>query len=136
MSQAHFYSGMINPKSIRALVVLCVANTAVSLLVGYVLQTSFAVIWIDLLFAEGGILLVAGGVVGIFALSPTLNKVRDHFDGQKESPQDASSSPQGDRAKPNETQKRSMAVDRSSLRIVVWGVLLLVIATAFSLAFV
>jgi hypothetical protein len=126
-------------KSMRNFVILLGVDTLISIATGEALGIWIATVMSDILFTEGAVLLVAGGIAGIYAMSPSLNRVKKIFDDRYEArsglkagkqPETKAEQPDGKAA-----EKRTK-IDKSALRIVTWAIVLLVLGLALAIVIV
>jgi hypothetical protein len=123
-------------KSMRNFVILLGVDTLISIAIGEALGIWIATVLADILFAEGAVLLVAGGMAGIYAMSPSLNRVKKVFDERYEarSGLKAEKQPETKADQPDEkAAERRTKIDRSALRIVTWAIVLLVLGMALAI---
>jgi len=126
-------------RSVIAGAALLGADGLLSILTWATLGIWFPTVMADLVFAEGSVLLVVGGISGIFTLSPSLNKVKRYFDERYESrtglKDDGPTATQAEAENVGEAKKPTK-LDGTSARMVIWGAALLVMATVLSVAIV
>jgi hypothetical protein len=125
-------------KSVRNFAILLLVDGVLSLAGWYVLTILPETIMADLMFAEGAVLLVAGGIAGIYTLSPSLRRVKRYFDDRYESRMSAIvEKPQTTQPEPsNEKDGKTAKPEATSLMIVTWGIVLLVISATLSVLIV
>jgi len=120
-------------------VILLVIDGLLAVAIGQSLGLESPTILADIMFAEAAALLVVGGIVGIFTLSPSLHRVKKYFDDRYEarSGMDVQKPPEAHSDQSDEkAEKKPVKVDRTAQRIVTWALLLLVLSIALSIALV
>ncbi|MDA4122463.1 MAG: hypothetical protein OK456_04690 [Thaumarchaeota archaeon] len=100
----------------------------IAVVIGFVIGVWFPSILADILFAEGSLLLVAGGFLGIVSLSPSLMKVRHYFGDRYGDPPAAN-----DDSESKETPKKPLKIDPGAVELVVYGIVLIALSFAVSI---
>ncbi len=104
-------------------------DALISVAIGFVIGVWPPTIFADILFAEGALILAAGGFWGIVSLSPSLMKVKRYF-GERYGDQPAPNQDPDDK----EAARKSLKVDRGAVELVVYGIILLILSFVVSIA--
>ena len=126
-------------RSLRNFAILLMVDGLLSVATGAFLGILPPTIMADIMFAEGAVLLVAGGISGIFAVSPSLHRVKRHFDDRYDARRGTivENAPAQQTEKTSEqAEKKPAKSERPSLMIVAWGAVLLTLSTALSIAII